>query len=112
MKIAKYIGHWMLVPAIVLLAACATTPTTAVTIAEAQAVADGTEVVVDVRIAQKLDDEEYLVADPSGEITAVIDEDILGKVQLSPSATIRLYGVIDRDEDASTLEVEKLQVLN
>ena len=112
MKFMTHISRWILVPVIVLIAACATPSINSLTVAEAQAAADGTEVVLDVRIAQQLSDEEYLVSDPTGEITAVIDDDILGKVQLSPSATIRLYGVIDRDEDASALEVEKVQVLN
>lgn len=112
MKLVTGLFRTLIFSFTIFLAACATTQTTAVTVADAQAAADGTEVVFDAKIAQSLDDERYMVYDSTGEIVAIIDDDILGKVQLSPDATIRLYGVIERNEDASEVEVEKLQVVN
>ncbi|WP_439134255.1 NirD/YgiW/YdeI family stress tolerance protein [Pseudomaricurvus sp.] len=112
MKHIVRLSQIIFLSSVVFLVACATTQTTAVTVADAQAAADGKEVVFDSKIAQRLEDDRYMVYDSTGEIVAIISEDILGKVQLSPSATIRVYGVVDRDDDASEVEVEKIQVMN
>lgn len=93
-------------------AGCTSTPTSSVSVADAQAAPDGTYIVIDARISQKLSDERFLVRDITGEITADIDEDIMGEVQVSPDATLRLYGEISRDSNESVLEVERVQVLN
>lgn len=96
---------------IAVVAGCSHTPTSSVSVADAQAAADGTYVVIDARISQKLSDERFLVRDITGEIIAEIDEDIMGEVQVSPDATLRLYGEISRDSRESVLEVERVQVL-
>lgn len=96
---------------IALVAGCSHTPTSSVSVADAQAAADGSYVVIDARISQQLDDERFLVRDITGEIIAEIEDHIMGEVQVSPDATLRLYGEINRSSRESVLEVERVQIL-
>lgn len=96
----------------VVLTACMSMRASSVSIAEAQAAADETLVVVEANIIQDLGSERYLVRDASGQIIAEIDEDIIGEVQVAPDTTLRLFGEIDRNDSRSVLQVEKIQIID
>lgn len=94
-----------------LLTACASHNTSNLTVAQATAVADGTEVVVTGEIVQQVDKEHLLLRDGSGQINVTIDEDILGKVKFAPDSRVRILGKIDRDSERSILVAKSLQVV-
>jgi uncharacterized protein (TIGR00156 family) len=94
-----------------LLAGCASHNTTNLSVAQATAVADGTEVVVTGEIVQQLDREHLLLRDSSGQINVTIDDDILGKVKFAPDSRVRVHGEIDRNSERSILVAKSLQVV-
>jgi uncharacterized protein (TIGR00156 family) len=96
---------------VLLLAACASTTPTSISIAQATATPDNSKVVVTARLVQQLDSNHYLLQDDSGQITAVIDRDLLGKVKLAPNAHLRIFGVIDQDRQPPLLEAKTVQVV-
>jgi uncharacterized protein (TIGR00156 family) len=97
--------------AIPLLIACASTPPAEMSIANALAAPDGTELVITGAVVQQFDDERVLLRDPSGQITAEIDDSLLGEVKLAPNSRLRIHGEIDRDSERSVLVAETVQVL-
>jgi uncharacterized protein (TIGR00156 family) len=109
------IGGWTLGVAVLLalvLSACASMQASLVSVAEAQAVEDGSELIVEGKIIQTLGEEDYyLVRDITGEITARIDESVRGNVELSSEAVWRLQGIVRRSPERSVLEVRKLSVV-
>lgn len=94
-----------------LLTGCASHHTSNITVAQATAVADGTEVVVTGEIVQQIDADHLLLRDGSGQINVTIDEDILGKVKFAPDSRVRILGKIDRDSERSVLVAKSLQVV-
>lgn len=97
--------------AVPLLIACASTPPAEMSIANALAAPDGTELVITGVVVQQFDDERVLLRDASGQITAEIDDSLLGKVKLAPNSRLRIHGEIDRDSERSVLVAETVQVL-
>src|SRR5689334_22529700 len=76
-----------------LLLACANhTAPASITIAEALAAPDDAKVVITAQLVQQIDSDHYLFHDRSGQVTVVIDNDLLGKVKLAPEASLRIYG--------------------
>jgi uncharacterized protein (TIGR00156 family) len=94
-----------------LLAGCASHNTSSLTVAQATAVADGTEVVVTGAIVQQVDREHLLLSDGSGQINVTIDDEILGKVKFAPDSRVRVLGKIDRNSERSVLIAKSLQVV-
>lgn len=94
-----------------LLIACASHNTANLSVAQATAVADGTEVVVTGEIVQQIDREHLLLRDSSGQINVTIDDDVLGKVKFAPDARVRILGTIDRNSERSILVAKTLQVV-
>jgi uncharacterized protein (TIGR00156 family) len=94
-----------------LLAGCASHNTSSLTVAQATAVSDGTEVVVTGEIVQQIDREHLLLSDSSGQINVTVDEDILGKVKFAPDSRVRIHGEIDRNSERSILVAKSLQVI-
>jgi uncharacterized protein (TIGR00156 family) len=90
---------------------CASHNTSNLTVAQATAVADGTEVVVTGQIVQQVDREHLLLQDGSGQINVTIDDDILGKVKFAPDSRVRILGEIDRNSERSILVAKTLQVV-
>lgn len=94
-----------------LLTACASHNTSNLSVAQATAVADGTEVVVTGEIVQQVDREHLLLRDGSGQINVTIDDEILGKVKFAPDSRVRILGEIDRNSERSVLVAKSLQVV-
>ena len=94
-----------------LLVACASHNTANLSVAQATAVADGTEVVVTGEIVQQVDKEHLLLRDSSGQINVTIDDEILGKVKFAPDSRVRILGEIDRNSERSILVAKTLQVV-
>jgi uncharacterized protein (TIGR00156 family) len=94
-----------------LLVACASHNTANLSVAQATAVADGTEVVVTGEIVQQIDKEHLLLRDSSGQINVTIDDEILGKVKFAPDSRVRILGEIDRNSERSILVAKTLQVI-
>lgn len=90
---------------------CASHNTSNLSVAQATAVADGTEVVVTGEIVQQVDKEHLLLRDSSGQINVTVDEDILGKVKFAPDSRVRILGKIDRNSERSILVAKSLQVV-
>ncbi len=96
-----------------LLAACASVSPSSVTIADALAAPDGTELVVTGTVVQQMaDDEELLLQDATGQIVAEVDDDLIGKLQLGTSTQLRIRGEIDRDENRSVIVAESVQLVD
>lgn len=94
-----------------LLTACASHNTSNLSVSQATAVADGTEVVVTGEIVQQIDKEHLLLRDSSGQINVTVDDDILGKVKFAPDSRVRILGKIDRNSERSILIAKSLQVV-
>jgi uncharacterized protein (TIGR00156 family) len=90
---------------------CASHNTSNLSVAQATAVADGTEVVVTGEIVQQIDKEHLLLRDSSGQINVTVDDDILGKVKFAPDSRVRILGKIDRNSERSILVAKSLQVV-
>ncbi|HEY3698781.1 MAG TPA: NirD/YgiW/YdeI family stress tolerance protein [Spongiibacteraceae bacterium] len=102
----------VLLAAALLLDGCASNPTPSnITIAEALAVPDDSKVVVTGQVVQQLDSEHYLLRDHSGQLTAEIDESLLGKVKIAPDARLRISGKIDQDHKPPLLEAKTVQLV-
>ena len=94
------------------LVACASVQPTSVTIADALAAPDDTEVVVTGTVVQQMaDDEALLLRDASGQIVAEVDDDLIGEMQLGADTQLRIKGRIDRDSDRSVIVAESVQVV-
>ncbi len=95
-----------------LLVACATVQPAAVTIADALAAPDGTNVVVNGTVVQQMpEDEEILLQDATGQIIAEVDDDLIGELQFGADTQLRVLGEIDRDADRSVIVARKIQVV-
>lgn len=94
------------------LAGCSSNPTASnITIAEALAVPDDSKVVVTGQVVQQLDSDHFLLRDSSGQITAVIDESLLGKVKVAPDARLRIGGEVDQDHKPPLLKAKTVQLV-
>jgi uncharacterized protein (TIGR00156 family) len=94
-----------------LLVGCASHTVSNISVAEATAVPDGTEVVVTGEVVQQVDREHLLLRDGSGQINVTVDEDILGKVKFAPDSRLRILGTVDRDSERSVLVATSVQVV-
>ena len=93
------------------LLACANhTAPASISIAEALAAPDDSKVVITAQLVQQIDSEHYLFHDRSGQVTVVIDDDLLGKVKLAPEASLRIYGIIEQDHRPPQIEAKSVQV--
>ena len=108
-KIARFF-LFLTIPGVVLLA-CASQMGSSVTIAEATAAHDGSQVVVTGDVVQQMDDEHLLLHDGSGQITIKVEKDILGKVKFAPDSRLRVYGTMDRNSERSILIAKSVQVV-
>lgn len=97
--------------ALPLVVACAGVEPRETSIADALAAPDDTKLVVTGAVVQQLGDERVLLRDSSGQITAEIDDDLLGEVKLAPNSRIRVMGEIDRDSERSVIKARTVQVL-
>lgn len=105
-------GSAALLTAALMLGGCASNPTPSnITIAEALAVPDDSKVVVTGQVVQQLDRDHYLLRDHSGQLTAEIDESLLGKVKIAPDARLRIGGTIDQDHKPPLLEAKTVQLV-
>lgn len=93
------------------LLACASPTGSSVTIAEATAARDGSQVVVTGEVVQQMDNEHLLLRDSSGQITVKVEKDILGKVKFAPDSSLRVYGTMDRNSERSILIAKSVQVV-
>ncbi len=101
-----------LLMAAVLAGGCASAPTvSSISIGEALAAPDGSQVVVTAQVVQQIDGERYLLRDSSGSITAEIDDDLLGEVKIAPDARLRIGGSIDQDHQPPVLEAKTVQLV-
>lgn len=108
-KIAR-IFLCLIIPGAALLA-CASQMGSSVTIAEATAAHDGSQVVVTGDIVQQMDNEHLLLRDGSGQITIKVEKEILGKVKFAPDSHLRVYGTMDRNSERSILIAKSVQVV-
>jgi uncharacterized protein (TIGR00156 family) len=94
-----------------LLVGCASHTVSNISVAEATAVPDGTQVVVTGEVVQQVDREHLLLRDGSGQINVTVDEDILGKVKFAPDSRLRILGKVDRNSERSVLIATSVQVV-
>lgn len=98
---------------VLLFTACASMQPSSVTIADALAAPDGTELVITGAVVQQMvEDEEVLLQDASGQIVAEVDDDLIGELQLNANTQLRIKGEVDRDEDRSVIVAESVQLVN
>lgn len=90
---------------------CASPMGSSVSIAEATAAHDGTQVVVTGDVVQQLDDEHILLRDVSGQITIKVEKSILGEVKFATDSRLRVYGKMDRDSTRSIVVAKSVQVV-
>lgn len=93
------------------LAGCASHAVSNVSVSDANAAADGTQLVVTGEIVQQVDKEHLLLRDSSGQINVTVDEDILGKVKFAPDSRVRVLGTIDRNSERSVLVAKSVSVV-
>lgn len=95
----------------VFFAACASNTAQNVSISDANAAPDGTQIVVTGHIVEQVDKEHLLLRDASGQINVTVDEDILGKVKFAPDSRVRILGKIDRNSERSVLVAKSVSVV-
>lgn len=93
------------------LAACGSPQPNNVSVAEALAAPDDTEVVVTAAILQDLGNGRYLLSDGTGQLATEIDADLRGEIQLAPDTQLRIYGELDRDDEGTVLDARTVQVV-
>ena len=83
------------------------------TVTEANQAKDDERVILEGYLVQKLEDEEYLFKDLTGEIEVEIDDDIFQDRYVNPSTQIRIHGEIDKGFfSGRTIDVERLEIIN
>ncbi len=61
------------------------------------------------KIIKRIKKDKYQFQDNTGTITVEIDGDIWNGQTVTPDDTVMLYGELDKDDDRTILEVEKLR---
>lgn len=107
----------------VLLAACsskgsnepqvfgANLPTNTITVKQALDAKDDSYVTLEGSILSKVDDDEYVLADASGQIRVEIDDHIWRGQSVTSQDKIRVYGEIDKEWNKTELKVRELTIL-
>jgi uncharacterized protein (TIGR00156 family) len=108
MKTLKVIGGAVAASAVV---ACSSPQPSMMSISQVMLEPDGREVVISAQVVQRLGDERFLVADPTGQINVEIDRELLGEIDLLPGTNLRVLGEVDRDSAGTVLDAERVQVL-
>ena len=80
-----------------------------VTVQQAKALADDTEVVVEGRITSRIRDEHYRFEDSSGWIEVEIDDDDWNGVETTASQTLRLIGEVEKSRRSVKLDVDRVE---
>ncbi len=106
--VRRFVGAFI---AAAMLSGCASQFGSGVTIAEATAAHDGTQVVVTGEVVQQLDREHILLRDASGQITVKIEKEIMGEVKFAPDSRLRVLGRMDRDKERSIVIAKSVQVV-
>lgn len=80
-----------------------------VTVQQAKALADDTEVVVEGRITSRIRDEHYRFEDSSGWIEVEIDDDDWNGVETTASQQVRLIGEVEKSRRSVKLDVDRVE---
>lgn len=72
---------------------------------------DGEQVVLRGRIVGQVDDEHYLFADGSGQITVQIDEDLWKRQRADADTPLELQGRVEVEHKRVSVEVKRVRVL-
>ena len=79
-------------------------------ITDIQEMDDGEMIILQGYIVDRLDDDEFLFRDDTGEIEVEIDDDIWQGQPVDPETEVRIYGEIDIDSRTSSIDVETTSV--
>lgn len=81
------------------------------TVAAALQAKDDTQVVLEGRLTQKLEDERYVFQDATGSINVEIDDEDLPAGGISDQSRVRLTGEVDKDLTTLEIDVDRVEVL-
>lgn len=93
------------------LVACSSPQPSLMPISQVMLEPDGREVVISAQVVQRLADDRFLMADPTGQINVEIKRNLLGEIDLLPGTNLRVFGEIDRDSAGTVLEAERVQIV-
>lgn len=79
-----------------------------VTIKQALTMPDESEITLRGQIEKRIKKDKYLFKDESGTITVEIDKDIWNGQTVGPKDTVVISGELDKDDDRSMIEVDRL----
>ena len=81
------------------------------TVAEALKMQDNSPVVLEGKITHRLHKDKYQFTDRTGEITIEIDKDEWNGLDVYPTNTVRIWGDIEKDWDATTVDVRNIEII-
>ncbi|MGY4675987.1 YgiW/YdeI family stress tolerance OB fold protein [Ursidibacter arcticus] len=89
----------------------ANTPSQTISIKQALSARDDSYVTIEGRILSQIDNDEYIIADESGQIRVEIDNHIWRGQNVSSQDKVRLYGEIDNEWNKTELKVRELTIV-
>ncbi|WP_417605216.1 YgiW/YdeI family stress tolerance OB fold protein [Oceanimonas baumannii] len=79
------------------------------TVAEARHLADDSRIILSGRIVRRLDDDEFLFSDGTGTIKIEMDDGDWRDLRRHRRSRILIWAEVDRDDDHTELEVERVR---
>ncbi|QBQ64380.1 NirD/YgiW/YdeI family stress tolerance protein [Actinobacillus indolicus] len=89
----------------------ANVPATTISVKQALSARDDSYVTVEGNIISQVDDDEYILADTSGQIRVEIDNHIWQGQNVSKNDKVRIYGEIDSELNKAELKARELTIL-
>ena len=89
----------------------ANVPATTISVKQALSARDDSYVTVEGNIISQVDDDEYILADTSGQIRVEIDNHIWQGQNVSKNDKVRIYGEIDSEWNRAELKARELTIL-
>lgn len=89
----------------------ANTPSTAISVKQALSARDDSFVTVEGQIVSQIDDDEYMLADQTGQIRVEIDHHIWQGQNVNSQNKVRIYGEIDQEWNKTELKARELTIL-
>ncbi|WP_373767692.1 YgiW/YdeI family stress tolerance OB fold protein [Glaesserella sp.] len=89
----------------------ANVPSSVISVKQALSAYDDSYVTLEGSILDQVDNDEYILADSSGQIRVEIDNHVWQGKNVSSENVIRVYGEIDREWNKTELKVRELTIL-
>ncbi|AUI66094.1 MULTISPECIES: YgiW/YdeI family stress tolerance OB fold protein [Glaesserella] len=89
----------------------ANVPATTITVKQALSARDNSYVTVEGNIVSQVDEDEYILADASGQIRVEIDNHIWQGQNVSKNDKVRIYGEIDSEWNKTELQARELTII-